>query len=136
MNRPDYFNVIEERLNLLAVQIITRGRLNILDYHGHLENFYQYFLNEVYGWTVTNENNNKQNVEAIDLMTVSLTVGGQNQTKNNLNKMTRTNRMAAHNNKGFLACVTRTMKPLLHRTFGGFGVYDVLLWGLLWISVA
>ena len=98
MNRPDYFNVIEERLNLLAVQIITRGRLNILDYHGHLENFYQYFLNEVYGWTVTNENNNKQNVEAIDLMTVSLTVGGQNQTKNNLNKMTRTNSTAAHKN--------------------------------------
>jgi hypothetical protein len=68
MNRPDYFNVIEERLNLLAVRIISRGRLNILDYNGHSENFYQYFLNEVYGWTVTNENDNKQNVEAIDLI--------------------------------------------------------------------
>lgn len=68
MNRPDYFNVIEERLNLLALRIISRGRLNILDYHGHSENFYQYFLNEVYGWNVTNENDNKQNVEAIDLI--------------------------------------------------------------------
>ena len=68
MNRPDYFNVIEERLNLLALRIISRGRLNILDFHGHSENFYQYFLNEVYGWTVTNENDNKQNVEAIDLI--------------------------------------------------------------------
>lgn len=68
MNRPDYFNVIEERLNLLALRIISRGRLNILDYHGHSENFYQYFLNEVYGWTVTNENDIKQNVEAIDLI--------------------------------------------------------------------
>ncbi|MDP3451507.1 MAG: SMEK domain-containing protein [Bacteroidales bacterium] len=68
MNRPDYFNVIEERLNLLALRIISRGRLNILDFHGHSENFYQFFLNEVNGWEVTNENNFKQNVEAIDLV--------------------------------------------------------------------
>ncbi len=68
MTRPNYFNVIEERLNLLAFRIIARGKLNILDYHGHAENFYQYFLNEVYGWTVINENDNKQNVEAIDLI--------------------------------------------------------------------
>ncbi len=68
MNRPDYFNVIEERLNLLALRIISRGRLNILDFHGHSENFYQFFLNEVYGWEVTNENDVKQNVEAIDLV--------------------------------------------------------------------
>ena len=68
MNRPNHFNVIEERLNLLALRIVSRGRLNILDFHGHSENFYQYFLNEVYGWTVTNENDNKQNVEAIDLI--------------------------------------------------------------------
>ena len=68
MNRPDYFNVIEERINLLALRIDSRGKLNILDFHGHSENFYQYFLNEVYGWTVINENDNKQNVEAIDLI--------------------------------------------------------------------
>ncbi|MEO8146303.1 MAG: ABC-three component system protein [Bacteroidia bacterium] len=68
MNRPDYFNVIEERLNLLALRIVSRGRLNILDFHGFAENFYQYFLNEVYGWVVANENDNKQNVEAIDLI--------------------------------------------------------------------
>jgi len=68
MNRPNYFNVIEERLNLLALRIISRGRLNILNLHGHSENFYQYLLNEVYGWTVTNENDFKQNIEAIDLI--------------------------------------------------------------------
>lgn len=68
MKRVNYFNVIEERLNLLASRIVSRGRLNILDFHGFAENFYQYFLNEVYGWTVANENNNKQNVEAIDLI--------------------------------------------------------------------
>ena len=68
MNRPDYFNVIEERLTFLALRISNRGKLNILDYHGHSENFYQYFLNEVYGWCVINENDTKQNVEAIDLI--------------------------------------------------------------------
>jgi len=68
MNRPNYFNVIEERLNLLALRIERRGKLNILDYHGHAEYFYQYFLNEVYNWKVTNENDIKQNVEAIDLI--------------------------------------------------------------------
>lgn len=68
MNRPNYFNVIEERLSLIAHRITIRGKLNILDYHGHSENFYQYFLNEVYGWKVINENDNKQNVEAIDLV--------------------------------------------------------------------
>ena len=68
MNRPNYFNVIEDRLNLLALRIISRGKLNILDLHGHAENFYQHFLNEVYGWVVINENDNKQNVEAIDLI--------------------------------------------------------------------
>jgi hypothetical protein len=68
VNRPNYFNVIEERLSLLALRITNRGKLNILDYHGHSENFYQYFLREVYDWAVINENENKQNVEAIDLI--------------------------------------------------------------------
>ncbi|MDX2002682.1 MAG: ABC-three component system protein [Chitinophagales bacterium] len=68
MNRPNYFNVIEERLNLLALRITRRGKLNILDFHGHSENFYQRLLNEIYGWEVMNENENKQNVEAIDLI--------------------------------------------------------------------
>jgi hypothetical protein len=68
MNRPNYFNVIEERLNLLALRITSRGKLNILDFNGYSENFYQYFLNEVYSWSVKNENDNNQNVEAIDLI--------------------------------------------------------------------
>lgn len=68
MNRPDYFNVIEERLNLLALRITSRGKLNILDFHGHSENFYQFLLHEVYEWDVKNENDVKQNIEAIDLI--------------------------------------------------------------------
>jgi hypothetical protein len=68
MNRANYFNVIANRLSILAYQIEQRGKLNILDYHGHSESFYQHFLNELYSWNVTNENDFKQNVEAIDLI--------------------------------------------------------------------
>jgi hypothetical protein len=68
MNRPNYFNAIEEKLNFLAYRICQRGRLNILDFHGHSENFYQHLLNELYSWKVENENEIQQNVEAIDLI--------------------------------------------------------------------
>lgn len=68
MQRPYYFNVIEERLSVLAVKITTRGKLNILDYHGHSENFYQFFLKELYGWSLRDLNEVKQNIEAIDLV--------------------------------------------------------------------
>jgi len=68
MNRPNYFNVIEERLNLLAERIKSRGRLNMLELNIHSESFYHHFLNELFGWNVLNENENKQNVEAIDLI--------------------------------------------------------------------
>ncbi len=70
MKRSIYFNFIEDRLNHLATRIISRGKLNILDLHGHSENFYQYLLNEVYSWDLKNENANKQNVEAIDLIDI------------------------------------------------------------------
>lgn len=68
MNRPNYFNVIEERLGLLELRTTKRGKLNLLDFHGHSENFYQHFLNELYNWEVKNENEFQQNVEAIDLI--------------------------------------------------------------------
>ncbi|MEA4975378.1 MAG: ABC-three component system protein [Paludibacter sp.] len=68
MNRPNYFNVIEERLNLFAERIKSRGRLNMLEFNIHAESFYQHLLNELYGWAVLNVNEIKQNVEAIDLV--------------------------------------------------------------------
>lgn len=68
MKRQLYFSVVEEKLNTLAVRINSRGKLNILDLHNHSESFYQYFLNELYDWKLTNENENKVNVEAIDLI--------------------------------------------------------------------
>lgn len=68
MIRANYYSVIEEKLNLLSVRIISRGKLNILDLHLHTESFYHYFLNELYSWNVENENEFKPNIEAIDLV--------------------------------------------------------------------
>ena len=68
MNRSVYFNYIEDKLNILAARIIDRGKRNILDLNIHAESFYAYFLNELYGWNLGNLNEQKQNVEAIDLI--------------------------------------------------------------------
>lgn len=68
MNRATYFNYIEKELNLLALRITQRGKLNILDFHLHSESFYQHFLNLLYDWNIENENEYKTNIEAIDLI--------------------------------------------------------------------
>lgn len=68
MNRSRYFNYIEEKLNLLALRINERSKLNILDLHMHSEDFYLHFFNALYGWKLENLNNKLQNVEAIDLI--------------------------------------------------------------------
>ena len=68
MNRPVFYNYIEERLTVLALRIERRGKINILDYHLHSENFYRDFFNLLYGWELENLNENQQNVEAIDLI--------------------------------------------------------------------
>ena len=68
MKRQKYFNEIEERLNTLATRIRLRGKLNILDLNIHAESFYQNFLNELYGWSLINQNEMNQNAEAIDLI--------------------------------------------------------------------
>ena len=68
MNRTTYFNYIEEQINLNAVRIESRGKLNMLDLNQHSENFYNDFLNKLYGWKLINLNEIKHNVEAIDLV--------------------------------------------------------------------
>ncbi len=68
MSRSNYFNAIEERLNVLAERTKSRGRLNILDLNTHAETFYQYFLKELFRWEVENINEEKSNYEAIDLI--------------------------------------------------------------------
>lgn len=68
MNRTPYFDYIEEKLNLLALRINARGKLNILNLHVHSENFYLHFFNDLFGWNLENLNKSQQNVEAIDLI--------------------------------------------------------------------
>ena len=67
MQRPVYFSICEEKLSLLCTRIKNRGKLNILDYHNHSEDFYLHFLNELYGYELENINQFQQNVEGIDL---------------------------------------------------------------------
>lgn len=64
----DYFNYIEEKLHNLASRIETRGKLNLLDSHLHLEDFYCHFFNKLFSWQLKNQNEVQQNSEAIDLI--------------------------------------------------------------------
>lgn len=68
MNRATYYNFIEEKICTLCTRIEHRGKLNILDYHLHSENFYRDLLNKLYDWSLENLNTTIQNVEAIDLI--------------------------------------------------------------------
>ena len=68
MKRAEYYNYIEEKLAMLAFRIEKRGKLNILDYHIHSENFYRDFFNLIYDWKIDNANVVEQNIEAIDLI--------------------------------------------------------------------
>ncbi|MDH8701324.1 hypothetical protein M2138_000665 [Dysgonomonadaceae bacterium PH5-43] len=68
MNRVEYYNFIEERLFTLCYRVENRGKINILDYHLHSENFYRDLLNKLYLWKLENLNSLIPNVEAIDLI--------------------------------------------------------------------
>lgn len=68
MNRATYYNYIEERLVTLCSRVELRGKINILDYHLHSENFYRDLLNKLYTWNLENLNSKIHNVEAIDLI--------------------------------------------------------------------
>jgi hypothetical protein len=68
MNRASYYNYIEERLITLCKRIELRGKINILDYHLHSENFYRDLFNKLYAWDLENLNAQIHNVEAIDLV--------------------------------------------------------------------
>jgi len=68
MNRSNYFDYIEEKLNLLSIRINGRGKLNILNLNIHSEAFFAEFLNILLGFNLRNMNVLKQNTEAIDLI--------------------------------------------------------------------
>lgn len=68
MNRVTYYNFIEERLITHCTRVELRGKINILDFHLHSENFYRDLFNKLYTWNLENLNSLVQNVEAIDLI--------------------------------------------------------------------
>jgi hypothetical protein len=68
MNRQQYFNSIENKLNFLAFRIEMRGRLNILNLNLHSENFYLHLFNLLFGWELQNLNVVKKNAAGIDLI--------------------------------------------------------------------
>ncbi|OQX99525.1 MAG: hypothetical protein B6I24_02375 [Bacteroidetes bacterium 4572_128] len=67
MNRLMYFNYIEEKLNLLAIRIEKKGKLNMLDLHMHSEDFYMHLFNKLFNYKLYNLNETLQNVPSIDL---------------------------------------------------------------------
>lgn len=68
MNRASYYNYIEELLITLCTRVELRGKLNILDYHVHSENFYRDLFNKLYALQLENKNTIIHNIEAIDLI--------------------------------------------------------------------
>lgn len=68
MDRLNAFNYIEGKLSILRYRIETRGVLNLLDLHLHMETFYLNFCNELFGWQLVNLNTSSQNAVAIDLI--------------------------------------------------------------------
>ena len=71
MNRSTYWNLCELRLSTLCTRVELRGKLNILDFHLHAEDFYMNFLNALFGFSLKNMNQITQNAEGIDLIDVT-----------------------------------------------------------------
>ena len=46
MNRTEYFNYIEEKLNILSYRIKNRGKINLLDLNIHSETFFADLIDE------------------------------------------------------------------------------------------
>lgn len=68
MNRSSYWDLCEQRLSTLCTRVELRGKLNILNFHLHAENFYLNFLNILFGFSLKNMNQVTQNAEGIDLI--------------------------------------------------------------------
>lgn len=68
MNRSNYFNYIEEKLNILSYRIKSRGKINLLDLNIYSESFFAEFMNHLLGYELENINVIKQNTEGIDLV--------------------------------------------------------------------
>ncbi|KXB54123.1 hypothetical protein HMPREF3190_00137 [Umbribacter vaginalis] len=68
MNRTNYFNYIEEKLNTLAYRIEVKSKLNLLELNIHSENFFANLCNIIFGLELENLNFSYQNIDGIDLI--------------------------------------------------------------------
>lgn len=68
MNRSNYFNYIEEKLNILSYRIKIRGKINLLDLNIYSESFFAELMNLLLNYNLKNINLTKQNTEGIDLV--------------------------------------------------------------------
>lgn len=68
MMRSTLFDACERHLSLLAMRVLHRGKLNILNLHLHCEDFYAGLLNRLYDLQLTNMNAYVQNAEGVDLI--------------------------------------------------------------------
>jgi len=70
MNRSQYFNYIEEKLDNLSYRIKNRGKINLLDLNIYSESFFAELVNQLLGYELKNINLIKQNTEGIDLVDI------------------------------------------------------------------
>ena len=68
MNRTNYFNYIEEKLNTLAYRIEVSSKLNLLELNIHSENFFANLCNIIFDLELENLNFSYQNIDGIDLI--------------------------------------------------------------------
>lgn len=68
MNRSNYFNYIEEKLNTLSYRIKNRGKINLLDLNIYSETFFAELVSLLLKYVLKNINSMKQNTEGIDLI--------------------------------------------------------------------
>lgn len=68
MNRSQYFNYIEDKINYLSYRISKRGKINLLDLNIYSETFFAEMINMLLKFDLKNMNAIKQNVEGIDLI--------------------------------------------------------------------
>jgi len=68
VNRTNYFNYIEEKLNTLAYRIEVRSKLNLLELNIHSENFFANLCNIIFDLELENLNFSYQNIDGIDLI--------------------------------------------------------------------
>lgn len=68
MKLEEYFDSIEERLNLLSLRIERRATLNLHDINIRAEYFFMHFLNILYDWKLINLNDSRQNTPGVDLL--------------------------------------------------------------------